>query len=56
MSMTATLGENGFWCPHCGAWIDRDELDCDDIYNIEHHGDYYFECPKCGESFYIEAC
>ena len=56
MSMTATLGENGFWCPHCGEWIDRDELDCDDIYDIQQHGDCYFVCPECGESFYVEKC
>lgn len=56
MNKTATLTENGFWCPHCGEWISRDELDCDDIYDIEHHGDSYYECPKCGEGFFVDEC
>jgi DNA-directed RNA polymerase subunit RPC12/RpoP len=56
MSMTTTLGEDGFWCPYCGEFIEKEELDCDDIYELHQHGDVFFECPYCGADFWLENC
>ena len=56
MSMSTTLGEVGFFCPHCGEFIENDELDCGDIQDLELHGYVYFICPFCEESFWIENC
>ena len=53
MSMTARLGADGCWYPHCGEWIDRGSLDQDEIFEIEENGDAYYVCPRCGDSFYI---
>ena len=56
MNITATLGKKGFYCPHCGEFIEISELDCDDIYDIEMHGDTYFECPYCHGEFFVDEC
>ena len=56
MNMRTTLTEKGFWCPNCGEFIKRDELDCDDIYDLQQHGDVLHDCPYCGESFWLENC
>lgn len=55
MSMTAKLGTEGCWCPHCGEWLDREDFDQDDIRELEKEGDadFYYICPYCGESFYV---
>lgn len=56
MNMRTTLTEKGFWCPNCGEFIGKDELDCDDIYDLQQHGDVLYDCPYCGKSFWLEQC
>lgn len=52
--MTVTMGSEGFWCPHCGEWIENWELDENDLREMERNGDCYFVCPECHDSFYVE--
>lgn len=56
MNATTTLTENGFLCPHCGRHIDKEKLDCGDVYDLQLHGDTYYECPWCGKGFFVDNC